>query len=75
MELLAELAALQRENADRLSRVERCLSFVTAALPALAADGRPEPLTGEDRRSLLEDAADVLDDVYDGPRPRRHLDS
>ena len=86
MELLSELAALQRENAERLLRVERCLTLVTAALPSLASDlgGAPagdrsesgHSLTGEERRMLLEDAADVLDQDRDGEaRPRRLLDS
>jgi hypothetical protein len=89
MEMLRELAALQRENAERLSLVERCLALVTAALPSLAAGLRGgkaevagehadprELLSSEDQQVLFDEAAEALDHDYEeNARPRRFLNS
>jgi ABC-type polar amino acid transport system ATPase subunit len=87
LNMLAELAALQRANAERLSRVERCLSAVTAALPSLKADDRVDrdqidagglerALSSEERRFLIDEATEALDPDSDShARPRRFLDS
>jgi hypothetical protein len=90
LEMLRELTTLQRENARRLSRVEKCLALVSAALPSLAADLRnaaqsdavalaidpADLLTGEEQRTYLEQASEALEfDDIDDPGRRKFLDS
>jgi hypothetical protein len=65
LEMLRELAAIQRTNADRLERLERCFSLVSTALPGIMAERFP---------GTVDEALEAHEPAGTKRRPRR-LDS
>jgi hypothetical protein len=69
LEMLRELATIQRANAARLERLEEWFGAVRTALPALMVEPVEQRKAAETRRFVLDEIAN--DPIIDGGAPRR----